>query len=78
MWLTGLARGCFAAGLIYSMNNGMSDQGTLDFAVAASCLKHSIPGDLNLCTVEEVHQLLADGELRAHQTMKLVVLTVLY
>lgn len=51
----------FAAGLIYGMNNGMSDQDALDFAVAASCLKHSIPGDINLCTVEEVHQLLADG-----------------
>ena len=43
------------------MTNGMSDQDALEFAVAASCLKHSIPGDINLCTVEEVHQLLADG-----------------
>lgn len=51
----------FAAGLIYGMNNGMSDQEALEFAVAASCLKHSIPGDINLCTVEEVKQLLADG-----------------
>jgi 2-dehydro-3-deoxygluconokinase len=51
----------FAAGLIYGMNNGMADQEALDFAVAASCLKHSIPGDINLCTVEEVRQLLADG-----------------
>ncbi len=51
----------FAAGLIYGMNNGMPDQEALDFAVAASCLKHSIPGDINLCTVDEVQQLLADG-----------------
>ena len=51
----------FAAGLIYGMNNGMSDQDALEFAVAASCLKHSIPGDINLCTVDEVHQLIADG-----------------
>jgi 2-dehydro-3-deoxygluconokinase len=51
----------FAAGLIYAMNKAMSDQEALDFAVAASCLKHSIPGDINLSTVEEVNQLLADG-----------------
>lgn len=51
----------FAAGLIYGMINGMPDQETLDFAVAASCLKHSIPGDINLSTVDEVHQLLANG-----------------
>lgn len=51
----------FAAGMIYAMNNGMPDQDALEFAVAASCLKHSIPGDINLCTVEEVAQLLADG-----------------
>jgi 2-dehydro-3-deoxygluconokinase len=51
----------FAAGLIYGMINSMPDQAALEFAVAASCLKHSIPGDINLCTVEEVHQLLAEG-----------------
>jgi len=51
----------FAAGLIYGMNNGMTDQDALEFAVAASCLKHSIPGDINLCTVDEVRQLLAEG-----------------
>ncbi len=51
----------FAAGLIYGMNNSMPDQEALEFAVAASCLKHSIPGDINLCSAEEVHQLLANG-----------------
>ena len=51
----------FAAGLIYGMNNGMSDQDALEFAVAASCLKHSISGDINLSTVEEVQQLLSNG-----------------
>jgi 2-dehydro-3-deoxygluconokinase len=50
----------FAAGLIYGMMNGMQDQDALEFAVAASCLKHSIPGDINLSTVDEVKQLLAD------------------
>jgi 2-dehydro-3-deoxygluconokinase len=51
----------FAAGLIYGMNNGISDQEALEFAVAASCLKHSIPGDINLSTFDEVCQLLVDG-----------------
>ena len=31
----------------------------LEFATAASCLKHSIPGDMNLCSVEEVKALVA-------------------
>ena len=38
---------CFAAGLIYGMLSGLASQQTLEFAVAASCLKHSIPGDFS-------------------------------
>jgi len=34
------------------------DQKALDFAVAASCLKHTIHGDFNLVTVAEVEQLM--------------------
>jgi len=52
---------CFAAGLIYGMLNGLSSQETLEFAVAASCLKHSIPGDFSRVTVAEVNALLKDG-----------------
>jgi 2-dehydro-3-deoxygluconokinase len=44
----------FAAGLIYGFNNLHSDREALEFAVAASCLMHSIPGDLPLLIVEEV------------------------
>lgn len=51
----------FAAGLIHGMSTGLPDQDALEFAVAASCLKHSIPGDINLSTIEEVNQLLSDG-----------------
>jgi 2-dehydro-3-deoxygluconokinase len=51
----------FSAGLIYGMNSGMQEFEALEFATAASCLKHSIPGDINLCTVDEVNHLLADG-----------------
>jgi 2-dehydro-3-deoxygluconokinase len=52
----------FAAGLIYSFLTGSTDQQTLDFAVAASALKHTIPGDFNLVTLDEV-QRLAAGEV---------------
>lgn len=47
----------FAAGLIYGLDNLGSDNEALEFAVAASCLKHSIPGDLPLLSVEEVKTL---------------------
>jgi 2-dehydro-3-deoxygluconokinase len=48
----------FAGGLIYGLVIGMSHQAALDFAVAASCLKHSIVGDMNLVSVKEVKRLL--------------------
>lgn len=52
----------FTAALIYGLITYSDDQRALDFAVAASCLKHTIPGDVNLVTVEEVENLLAsDG-----------------
>ena len=47
----------FAAGLIYGLNNLDNDKEALEFAVAASCLMHSIPGDLPLLSVEEVKSL---------------------
>lgn len=47
----------FGAGLIYSLMNGYDTQRAINFAVAASCLKHSIEGDFNLVTVKEVESL---------------------
>lgn len=48
----------FAAGLIYGLLNSKGNiQKALDFAVAASCLKHSIEGDSNLVTLAEVEDL---------------------
>ena len=44
----------FGAGLIYSFINGFDYQKTIEFAVAASCLKHSIEGDYNYVSVAEV------------------------
>jgi 2-dehydro-3-deoxygluconokinase len=51
----------FAAGLIFGLACEYSPQQTIDYATAAACLKHSIPGDFNLVTREEVEQLLAGG-----------------
>ncbi len=47
----------FGAGLIYSIVNGFDAQKTIEFAVAASCLKHSIEGDYNLVSLKEVETL---------------------
>lgn len=47
----------FGGGLIYASLNGMSEQETIEFAVASSCLKHSIEGDFNMVSVDEVKKL---------------------
>lgn len=47
----------FGAGLIYANLSGMEPQESIEFAVAASCLKHSIEGDFNQVCVEEVKKL---------------------
>lgn len=47
----------FAAGFIYALRSGVSAQEVVDFAVAASCLKHSIEGDFNLVSLEEINTL---------------------
>ncbi len=51
----------FAGGLIYGLLTQPDHQAALEFAVAASCLKHSIPGDFNRFTAEEVHALIKGG-----------------
>lgn len=48
----------FASGLIYGLTSGMADEDALNLAVAASCLKHSIPGDVNLTTLAEAKKLM--------------------
>lgn len=47
----------FGGGLIYSLLTGKQDQDAINFAVAASCLKHSIEHDFNLMSVAEVESL---------------------
>lgn len=50
----------FGGGLIYSLLNNKDPQSTIEFAVAASCLKHSIEGDYNMVSLKEV-EALANG-----------------
>jgi 2-dehydro-3-deoxygluconokinase len=52
----------FAAGLIYGFLDGRSPEAALKFAVAASALKQSIPGDFNRVSVAEVDRLASGDE----------------
>ncbi len=49
----------FSAGVIHGLLSGMSQADALEFAVAASALKHTIPGDVNLVSLQEVESLVA-------------------
>ncbi len=51
----------FGGGLIYSLISGKSSKDAIEFAVAASALKHSVEGDYNRVSVAEVEKL-ADGD----------------
>lgn len=51
----------FAGGLIYGLNHYTDRQQALEFAVAASCLKHSVIGDFNRVSVSDVEKL-ASGD----------------
>ncbi|MEN6641814.1 MAG: sugar kinase [Armatimonadia bacterium] len=51
----------FCGGLIFAMLDGREPQACIDFAVAASCLKHSIHGDFNAVSVSEVEALIKGG-----------------
>jgi 2-dehydro-3-deoxygluconokinase len=58
----------FAAGLVYGSLTYGEPQRALDFATAASCLKHTIPGDVNRVRASEVEALLAgDGTGRVQR-----------
>lgn len=51
----------FTAGMIFSLIRQKSYQDAIEFAAAASCLKHTIEGDYNRTTVEDVEKLLKSG-----------------
>lgn len=58
----------FGGGLIYALSSGYEPQKAIDFAVAASCLKHTIEHDFNDVTVEEVEKLMnGDGSGRVQR-----------
>ena len=58
----------FAGGLIYGLNNYDSKQEALEFAVAASCLKHSVIGDFNRVSKDDVVKLMSgDGSGRVQR-----------
>ena len=58
----------FGAGLIYSLLSGYGDSDAIEFAVAASCLKHSIEGDFNMVSVDDVKKLTSgDGSGRVQR-----------
>ena len=58
----------FASGLIYGLVTKMDNQEALEFAVAASALKHTIPGDFNLTSKDEVKTLMeGDGSGRVQR-----------
>jgi len=50
----------YAAGVLHGLITGMDPQRTVDFGAAAACLKHSIPGDFNLISVEDVELALSE------------------
>lgn len=51
----------FTGAMIYSLITGKDDKDAIEFAVAASCLKHSIEGDFNRMTVSDVENLIKNG-----------------
>jgi 2-dehydro-3-deoxygluconokinase len=51
----------FAAGVLHGITTGLDNQAALDFGLAAACLKHSIPGDFNLSSIADVHNLVQDA-----------------
>jgi len=58
----------FGAGLIYGLTTNMNARDSLEFAVAASCLKHSVEGDFNRVSVAEVKALMSgDGSGRVQR-----------
>ena len=58
----------FGAGLIYALLHDYPAQGAIEFAVAASCLKHSVEGDYNMVSVGEVEKLAGgDGSGRVQR-----------
>jgi len=52
----------FTAGVVYQILSGADAARVVEFAAASACLKHTIPGDFNLVSLQEVEQLLEGGQ----------------
>jgi 2-dehydro-3-deoxygluconokinase len=50
----------FAAGILHGLTSSLDDAATLEFGLAAACIKHSIPGDYNLVGVRDVENVIAE------------------
>ena len=58
----------FGSGLIYGLKNKLGEQNAIEFAVAASCIKHTVEGDFNIASVDEVNKLAGgDGSGRVQR-----------
>lgn len=51
----------FCAGLIYGLSQLKDGGKAVEFAAAASCLKHTVEGDFNLVSIDEINKLLSEG-----------------
>jgi len=51
----------FAAGMLHGLISELAPQTAVDFATAAACLKHSVPGDFNLLTQQDIELLLSES-----------------
>lgn len=51
----------FAAGVLHGLRSGMSDEASLQFGIGAACLKHSVPGDFNLVSTDDVAAWVSEG-----------------
>jgi 2-dehydro-3-deoxygluconokinase len=53
----------FAAGVLHGLRSGMNDEASLRFGLGAACLKHSVPGDVNLVGIDDVSAWVGEGRL---------------
>ena len=58
----------YSAGIVYGLLTGQDLQDTVEFAAAAGCLKHSIHGDFNMVSFDEIQALVSgDGSGRVQR-----------
>jgi 2-dehydro-3-deoxygluconokinase len=53
----------YAAGVLHGLLAGFDPQKSVDFGIAAACLKHSVPGDFNLVSVADVELVLSEHQM---------------